>query len=60
MEPTRKADIRLDDEKYVIKTKNCSFFGMLYTPDGVMPSPGKIKATEQLEPPKDKKELHTF
>ena len=27
--------------------------------DGVKPSPDKIKAIEQLEPPKDKKELQT-
>ena len=60
MERTRKAGIKLNDEKCVIKTKECSFFGMLYTPDGVKPSPDKIKAIEQLEPPKDNKELHTF
>jgi len=33
---------------------------MLYTPDGVKPSPDKVRAIENLEPPKDKKELHTF
>ena len=33
---------------------------MLYTPDGVKPSPGKVRATENLEPSKDKKEVHTF
>ena len=33
---------------------------MLYTPDGVKPSPDKVRTIENLEPPKDKKELHTF
>ena len=33
---------------------------MLYTPGGVKPSPDKVRAIENLEPPKDKKELHTF
>ena len=33
---------------------------MLYTPDGIKPSPEKVRAIESLEPPKDKKELHTF
>ena len=60
MERTRKAGIKLNDEKCVIKTKECNFFGMLYTPDGVKPSPDKVRAIENLEPPKDKKELHPF
>ena len=60
IERTRKAGIKLNDEKRVIKTKECNFFGMLYTPDGVKPSPDKGQAIKNLEPPKDKKELHTF
>ena len=60
MERTRKAGIKLNDEKCVIKTKKCNFFGMLYTPDGVKPSPDKVRAIENLESPKDKGELHTF
>ena len=42
------------------RQKECNFFGMLYTPDGVKPSPDKVRTIENLEPPKDKKELHTF
>ena len=60
MERTRQAGIKLNDEKCVIKTKECNFFGMLYTPDGVKLSPDKVRVIESLEPPKDKKELHTF
>ena len=39
MERTRKAGIKLNDEKCVIKTKECNFFGMLYIPDDVKPNP---------------------
>ena len=60
MERTRKAGFKLNDEKCVMKTKECNFFGMLYTPDGVKPNPDKIRAIEGMETPKDKKELHTF
>ena len=60
MERTRIAGIKLNDKKCVIKTKECNFFDMLYTPVGVKPSPNKVRAIENLEPPKDKKELHTF
>ena len=60
MERTRKAGIKLNNEKFVIKTKECNFFGMLHIPDGIKPSPDKVRAIENLEPPKDKKELHIF
>ena len=60
MECTRKAGIKLNDEKCVTKRKECNFFGMLYSPDGVKPSPDKVRTIDNLEPPKDKKELHTF
>ena len=60
MERTRIAGIKLNDKKCVIKTKECNFFDMLYTPDGVKPSPNKVRVVENLEPPKNKQELHTF
>ena len=44
----------------VIKTKECNLFGMLYTLDGVKPSPDNGRAIEGMETPKDKRELHTF
>ena len=33
---------------------------MLYTPDDVKPSQDKVRAIENFEQPKDKRELHTF
>ena len=59
VERSRQAGIKLNDKKCVIKTKECNFFGMLYTPDSVKPSPDKVRAIDNLEPPKDK-ELQTF
>ena len=38
----------------------CSFFGMLYTANGVKPDPEKVRAIQNMEQPKDKKELHTY
>ena len=60
MERTRKAGIKLNREKCVVKTTECNFFGMLYTPNGVKPDPEKVRAIQNMEQPKDKKELHTF
>ena len=55
MERTRKAGIKLSDEACLIKMKECNFFGMLYTPDSVKPSPDKVRAIENLEPPKTRR-----
>ena len=44
MECTRKAGIKLNFDKCVIKTKCCSFFGNLYTPEGVKADPKKVDA----------------
>ncbi len=33
---------------------------MVYTPSGVKPDPEKVIAIQSMDPPKDKKELHTF
>ena len=60
MKHTRQSGIKLNDEKCGIKTKECNLVGMLYTPGDVKPSPDKVRATKNLEPPKDKKEPHTF
>ena len=60
MERTRKAGIRLNREKCVIKTTECKFFGMLYTSNGLKPDPDKVAAIQNIDQPKEKKELHTF
>ena len=60
MERTRRAGIKLNHEKCIIKTSECSFFGMVYTSSGVKPDPEKVTAIQNIDPPKDKKELHSF
>ena len=60
MERTRRAGIKLNHEKCIIKTSECSFYGMVYTPSGVKPDPEKVSAIQNIDLPKDKKELHTF
>ncbi|CAB3999905.1 Hypothetical predicted protein [Paramuricea clavata] len=60
MERTRMAGIKLNQEKCIIKTSECSLLGMVYTSSGVKPDPEKVIAIQNMETPKDKKELHTF
>ena len=49
MERTKKAGIKLNDEKCVIKTKECNFFGMLYTPDGDHTAPLRNLLKENVD-----------
>jgi hypothetical protein len=60
MENIRKAGIKLNREKCVVKSSECKSFGMVYTSNGVKPDPKKVVAIQNMEQPKDKKELHTF
>ena len=60
MECTRRAGIKLNHEKYIIKTSECRFFSMIYTPSGVKPDPEKVGAIQNIDPPKDKKRTAYF
>ncbi|XP_006811648.1 uncharacterized protein LOC100366641 [Saccoglossus kowalevskii] len=60
MEDTRRAGIKLNRDKCHIKSRECSFYGMIYTAEGVKPSLDKVRAVEMMQPPNDKKELRTF
>ena len=56
MECTRKAGIKLNFDKCIIKTKCCSFFfGNLYTPEGVKTDQKEVEAIKQMQPPINKK-----
>ena len=55
MECTRRAGIKLNHEKCIIKTSECRFFGVVSTPSGVKPDPEKVTAIQKMDPPKDKK-----
>ena len=60
MECTRKVGIKLNFDKCVITTKCCSFFGNLYTPEGVKPDPKKVDAIKQMPPPINKQQCSSF
>ena len=60
MEHTRKSGIKLNANKCVIKTTECKFFDLLYTPEGVKPNPDKVKALTEMHPPGTRKELRIF
>lgn len=60
MELTRKAGVKLNFDKCQIRTKECEFFGNIYTPEGVKPDPEKVRAIRQMKPPEDKKALQSF
>ena len=56
MERPRRVGIMLNYEKCIVKTKVCSFFGNIYTPEGVKPDPGKVDAIKRMESPSTKQE----
>ena len=41
MECTTKVGIKLNSDECIIKTKGCSFFNTLYTPEGAKPNPNR-------------------
>ena len=47
MERTRQAGLKLNYDKGVIKTKSCTFIGNVYTPQGVMPDPKRLKPSKR-------------
>ena len=48
VEGTRKAGIKLNFEKCIVKSKSCSFFGKIYIPQGVKPDPKKVEAINKM------------
>ena len=47
VERTRQAELKLNYDKCVIKTKSCTFFGNVYTPQGMMPDPKRWKPSKR-------------
>ena len=59
-EITRRTGIKLNYDKCIVKSKSCSFFGNIYTPDSVKPDPSKVDGIKEMEPPSTKQELQSF
>ena len=60
MERTRKAGIKLDFDKHIIKSKSCSFFGSIYTPWEVKSDHKKIQVIKQMHAQSTKRRLNSF
>ena len=60
MKRVRSAVIKLNFDKSMIKSKSCTFFGNVYTPQGVKPDPKKVVAIKKMEVPQTKQELQSF
>ena len=60
MERARSAGIKLNYDKCVIKTKSCTFFGNIFTPDRVKSDPKKVEAIKKMQAPQTKQELQSF
>ena len=52
VERVKSAGIKLNFEKCMIKSKSFTFFGNVYTPQGVKPDPKKVEAIKKMEAPK--------
>ena len=60
MERTRKASLKLNFDKCIVKSKSFIFFGEIYTPQGGKPDPKKVEAIKKMQLPSAKQELHLF
>ena len=54
VERTGQAGLKLNYDKCVIKTKFCTYFGNVYTPQGVMPDPKKVEGIKKMQAPQTK------
>lgn len=49
-----------NSQKCLIKQKKIEFFGNIYSAEGVMPDPKKVRDIQQMPAPTNKEEVHTF
>ena len=57
---TREKCMKLNFDKCIVKSKSCSFFGEIYTLQGVKSYPRKVEAIKKMQAPSTKQELHSF
>ena len=56
----RERGLKFNPDKMVVKTQQIKFFGNIIGCDGMKADPAKISAIQQMEQPKNLKELQTF
>ena len=52
--------LKLNTGKIWFKTKECKFFGQLFTQEGMSINPKKVSAIRQMDAPEYKKQLESF
>ena len=60
VERIRKAGIKQNFDKCIVKSKSCGFFGEIYTPQRVKPDPKKVEAVKKRQALSTKQELYSF
>ena len=60
LDRTREVGIKWNAEKCVFGATEVSYFGHVLSDKGVRPDPKKIAAIQEMEPPRNKKELETL
>ena len=53
-------NIKFNSEKLQFKVKEAKFFGHVWTPEGIKPSPDKVEAITNMNPPKSVSDLQSF
>lgn len=52
--------LTLNGKKCVIRTNTISFFGLIFSQDGISPDPAKVKAVSEFCHPQNGKDLRSF
>jgi hypothetical protein len=60
MERAKSQGLVFNSTKCAIKKMKVSFFGNVYTPEGIIPDPVKVKDIQQMPKPSSKDELQRF
>lgn len=56
----RESGLKLNKSKCKFRTSHVVYNGQLFTAEGMRPDPSKVEAIEQLQPPKNVKEVRTI
>jgi hypothetical protein len=59
-ERLREKELTLNKSKCVFEAKKISFFGLIFSEDGISPDPEKVKALHEATPPQTKTEVRSF